>query len=62
MHKILRDPLVHFLALVAVMFVSYSLLNPVDDVAGSNQIRITSGYLIYECPFFTAKNEEKKYE
>lgn len=43
MHKILRDPLVHFLALGAVMFASYSLLNPVDDVAGSNQIRITSG-------------------
>ena len=43
MHKILRDPLVHFLALGAVMFAAYSLLNPVDDVAGSNQIRITSG-------------------
>ena len=43
MHKILRDPLVHFLVLGAVMFATYSLLNPVDDVADSNQIRITSG-------------------
>jgi len=43
MHKILRDPLVHFLVLGAVMFATYSWLNPVDDVAGSNQIRITSG-------------------
>ena len=31
------------MALGAVMFATYSLLNPVDDVAGSNQIRITAG-------------------
>jgi hypothetical protein len=59
MHKILRDPLVHFLALGAVMFASYSLLNPVDDVAGSNQIRITSGDLIYECPFLHPLKRKK---
>jgi hypothetical protein len=43
MHKILRDPLVHFLVLGAILFISYSILNPAENLATSNQIRITKG-------------------
>jgi hypothetical protein len=43
MHKILRDPLVHFLALGAILFTTYSMLNPAENLADSNQILITKG-------------------
>lgn len=43
MHKILRDPLVHFLALGAILFTAYSVINPSENLADSNQIRITKG-------------------
>jgi hypothetical protein len=43
MHKILRDPLIHFLVLGAALFTAYSMLNPAEDLATSNQIRITKG-------------------
>lgn len=43
MHKILRDPLVHFLALGAILFTAYSVINPSENRAASNQIQITKG-------------------
>lgn len=43
MHKILRDPLVHFLALGAILFTAYSVINPSENLAASNQIQITKG-------------------
>ena len=43
MNKILRDPLVHFLVLGAILFTTYSVLNSGENLAASNQIQITKG-------------------
>jgi len=43
MPKILREPLFHFLLLGILIFVIYSLINPVSESDASNQIRITQG-------------------
>ena len=41
MHKILREPLFHFLLLGALIFLVYFYLNPADGISASNQIHIS---------------------
>lgn len=41
MHKILREPLFHFLLLGAVIFLVYFYLNPVDGSSAGNQIHVS---------------------
>ena len=43
MHKLLRDPLVHFLLLGGLLFAIYFLMNPADQFAAGNQIHVTQG-------------------
>jgi hypothetical protein len=43
MSRILRDPLLHFVLLGMLLFAIFYLINPPDEAATENQIRITQG-------------------
>jgi len=42
-HKLLRDPLLHFLLLGTLLFVIYYAMNPASESTAQNQIRVTQG-------------------
>jgi hypothetical protein len=43
MHKLLRDPLLHFLLLGTLLFVVYFAMNPASESTAPNLIRVTQG-------------------
>lgn len=43
MQKLIREPLFHFILLGILIFIAYFMLNPADESAGTNQIRVTQG-------------------